>query len=353
MRLTDQWTRAVDAALHAGGFDPPVIAPTPRETAAREGSTSLYRLRPVGAGSSEESLAPLVLVPSLINRWWVLDLCSGHSIAASMGALGRPVYALDWGVFDDAERGTGWGDLCARLGRMLEIVRRDTGHARAHLAGFSIGGTLSLTHACLAGGAGLASLTLLAAPVDFARAGSIARWVDARWFDPRLVTATGNVPPWGVLSGFAALQPRVFASEALVAQKALLLERPRDPGPRRARHLRLALARWLYDGVPFPARAYETVVRSLYQRNELWNGSLDVGGQRASLEGVRGLPVLAVTARDDVICPPAATLAINERGADAARDALSLTGTHVSGVVGERADTELALPWRAWLAKRG
>ena len=52
------------------------ITPTPKDTVLTDGTAKLYRFRRANGAAAAKGL-PLLLVPSLINRWYVLDLRSG------------------------------------------------------------------------------------------------------------------------------------------------------------------------------------------------------------------------------------------------------------------------------------
>src|SRR5687768_14038760 len=60
----------------------------------RSGRVRLYRYRPV-----VDSLysRPVVCIPSLINRNYILDLMHGRSLVAYLVERGLNVYMLDWG----------------------------------------------------------------------------------------------------------------------------------------------------------------------------------------------------------------------------------------------------------------
>jgi polyhydroxyalkanoate synthase len=100
------------AAL-AALVEPPRLTPTPRDELALEGGARLYHFAPAGRG------IPLLLVPSLINRWYVLDLRTGASLVEALVGAGFDVWCLDWGVPEAEDRYLDWEAVLARL------VRRD------------------------------------------------------------------------------------------------------------------------------------------------------------------------------------------------------------------------------------
>src|SRR5687768_5431680 len=104
----------------------PGLAPTPRDVVHREGTARLYRFRSGRQDGSGES-APVLLVPSLINRWYVLDLKERASLASALVAAGLDVFCLDWGAPESEDRWLDWDAVCARLARAARKVKRETG----------------------------------------------------------------------------------------------------------------------------------------------------------------------------------------------------------------------------------
>jgi polyhydroxyalkanoate synthase subunit PhaC len=79
------------------------LAPSPKDVVFRDAGASVYRFRrpPWGRDGGAETPAgepaamPLLLVPSLINRWYVLDLRPRASLVESLAAAGIDVFCLD------------------------------------------------------------------------------------------------------------------------------------------------------------------------------------------------------------------------------------------------------------------
>ena len=60
----------------------------------------------------------MLLVPSLINRHYVMDLLPGKSMAQDLVAAGHDVYCIDWGTPGDEDRFVSFDDVCDKyLGR--------------------------------------------------------------------------------------------------------------------------------------------------------------------------------------------------------------------------------------------
>jgi len=112
-----------------------------------------------------------------------------------------------------------------------------------------------------------------------------------------------------------------------------------------------ALDEWSNDNVPFPAAAYETYIRELYQGNKLVAGEHHVGGRRVDLGAIQ-CPVLTIVADRDTICPPAAAQALNERCGSKDTSLIAVPGGHVGAVVGSKASTVMYPRTAAWLTQK-
>jgi polyhydroxyalkanoate synthase subunit PhaC len=320
------------------------LAPTPKDTIHRDGTAALYRFRPSpqDRGGATEASLPLLLVPSTINRWYVLDLRAGASMAAALTGAGIDTFCLDWGVPEDEDRYLTWADVLDRLSRAVRAVRRATGAPRVGLLGYCMGGTLAGIWSALHADQ-VAALINLAGPFDFSEAGFLGEMVDARFFDAEAVAAAGNVSPQQMQAGFMALRPTTQ-----IAKWVGLLDRGLDPAVVESFQ---ALEAWAGDNVPFPGAAYATYIGDLYQKNLLVQGEHYVRGRRADLGNIR-CPVLTVVADRDAICPPKAATALNDRSGSTDREVVSVAGGHVGAVVGAKASKVLYPAIAAWLRKR-
>ncbi len=308
------------------------LATTPRSTVLRDGNAALYRFASSGTWTRGQAPCPppVLLVPSLINRWYVLDLREGASLARALVDGGLDVFCLDWGVPEDEDRHLSWDDVVARLGRAVKKVLRETGAERVSLLGYCMGGTLAGIYTALHP-EHVAALVDLAGPFDFAHAGMLGTMTDARWFDAAAVAAAGNVHPLQMQAGFVALRPTLQ-----IAKWVGWLDRAATNAE--ARDAFAALETWSSDNIPFPAAAYATYVGELYQRNALVRGEHHVLGRRVDL-GAITCPLLTIATESDTICPLPAARALGEHaGTDPAhRKLLVVPGGHVGAVVGSRA----------------
>jgi polyhydroxyalkanoate synthase subunit PhaC len=221
----------------------------------------------------------------------------------------------------------------------MRFVARETGAPRVGLLGYCMGGTLASIAAALAPER-VAALVNLLGPIDFSHAGALGEWVSPSWFDAEAVAAAGNVSPQQMQSGFSMLRPTLAA-----AKWVGFLDRAHDAAQRESF---FALEEWAGDNIAFPAAAYVTYIRELYQQNLLCKGEHYVAGKRVDLARITS-PVMSVVATHDTICPPAAATALVELSGAREKEVLTVQGGHVGAVVGHRARHELYPKMVVWL----
>lgn len=327
-----------DATGASAARPAPALMPTPRDTITREGTASLYRF----VGNGPRRGRPILLVPSLINQWYVLDLRAGASLVAALVDAGLDVWCLDWGAPEDEDRYRTWDDTLGRLDRMVRRTLRVSGADRLGILGYCMGGTLSTIYATLYPER-MAALVDLAGPIDFTKGGMLRTMVDPRWFDADAIADGGNVSPEQMQSGFTALRPTIELGK-WVGMPELTLDRAAHDGYR-------ALDAWASDNIPFPAAAYRTYIGELYQQNRLVAGTHRALGRAVKLDAIR-CPTAVVVADRDTICPPAAATALLDHVGTTDKTTLRVPGGHVGAVVGSRASRELYPALARWLDAR-
>ena len=277
---------------------------------------------------------PVLFVPSLVNRAYVLDLAEGQSMLRHLAGRHR-VLLLDWGWPGAAERGFTLTDYIAgRLERALVAV------GPAVLVGYCMGGLLALAvaqrRAELVRGLGL-----LAVPWDFhagdaAGAGRLAGLLG--WLEP-MMAPTDRLPVDAIQTLFAMMDPGGIARK--YAGFARL-----DPDSERARRF-VAIEDWLNDGVPLAGAVARACLGEWYGGNAPARGVWRVAGEAVAPGRLRVPAFVAVPARDRIVPPESAeVLGGLIGGAVVHRPAAG----HVGMVVGAGAERALWGPLSGWLA---
>jgi polyhydroxyalkanoate synthase len=318
------------------------VGMTPARVVHHENKWRLLRYEARPAGLAYRT--PLLLVPSLINRHYVLDLMPGKSFVEYLVGMGHDVFIIDWGTPGPEDRLLTFDDIVdGYLGRAVRVAARLAGAERVHLLGYCLGGTLAIIHAA-ARPARIASLCVLAAPVRFDDEGLLSAWTRTRSFDlEALVGALGNVP-WQLLqSAFHLLRPTLNLSKAVH-----LLDKAWDDA-----YLDgfFALETWGNDNVAIPGAAYRTLVGALYRENALAAGTLRLSGEPVALANIT-CPTLAVTFEHDNIVPWRSAAALLDAVGAADQERVHLPGGHVGAVISRAASKGLWPQLQAWWAAR-
>jgi polyhydroxyalkanoate synthase subunit PhaC len=305
----------------------PDVGMTPADVIHRENKWRLLRYRPVTA--LREQGSPILLVPSLINRHYVLDLMPGKSFVEYLVGRGHDVYIIDWGTPGPEDRYLSFEDICiGYLGRAVRKVAGRSPTGKVHLLGYCLGGTLTTVYAAACGDE-VASMVNLAAPVDFADDGLLSMWSRFPNFDlESVIEACGNMP-WPLMQwGFNLLRPTLLLSKAVYA-----LDKARDEAFLDGF---FALETWGNDNVSFPGRAFLEYIEQFYRRNALMNDSLVLSGKPVRLSDIE-CPVLAVSFVHDNIVSARSASVIIERISSKKKESVVLHGGHVGAVVSSKA----------------
>ncbi|HEX6387440.1 MAG TPA: hypothetical protein VF177_22460, partial [Anaerolineae bacterium] len=94
-RTAERSMRWLELAVNAPDMEDLRLAPTPAKTIYR-----INKIRLLRYDSSRHDPAlrtPLLLVPSIINKYYVLDLQPGRSLVAYLLDQGFDVWIVDWG----------------------------------------------------------------------------------------------------------------------------------------------------------------------------------------------------------------------------------------------------------------
>ena len=317
------WFRTLD--------DPPVVW--------REGSTVL---RDVGAAIGINCAAdatPVLVVPSLVNRWQVLDLAPGRSFVRALTGEGLRPYIVDWGTPDEDERDLDTAGCVMRLGRALAWLRARAGKALP-VIGYCMGGTLVVGLAAHRP-RDVSALVALAAPWDFHadRAGQGLLVSTGPWL-AELAMRVGELPTDAIQMLFWSLDPWLVVNKF---QRFAGMDMNSDA----ARDFVL-LEDWLNDGAPLPALVARDCLVGWYGENVTGRGQWRIAGKRVRPRDIK-VPALVVIPANDRIVPPASAASLTGPQGLANATRLDLPLGHIGMMVGSRAIERCWRPVIDWL----
>jgi polyhydroxyalkanoate synthase subunit PhaC len=302
----------------------------------QEGTTRLLDYRPRGG-------PPVLVVPSLINRAYILDLAPGQSLLRHLAAQGLRPLLLDWGAPGAAERRFGLGDYITQRLEPAAAVARQAGGAPPIVLGYCMGGLLALALAARKP-ALVSALALLATPWRF----HAERAEQARLLGTLAEPIARSHAALGEVS-VDVLQALFAAQDPLLALRKFsrFAELPQDSAAARGF---VALEDWLNDGVPLPIPVARECLGGWYGEDLPGRGKWRVGGKAIRPREI-DKPALIVVPAQDRIVPPATAAAL----ADELPRAETLTPRlgHIGMIVARDAPSAVWAPLADWLLAAG
>ncbi|MGH7091550.1 MAG: alpha/beta fold hydrolase [Stellaceae bacterium] len=299
----------------------------------QEGTTRLLDYGGVGP--------PLLVVPSLINRAYILDLTRETSLLRYLADSGVRPLLVDWDCPGEAERRFGLTEYVAgRLEAAADMAEEIAG-APMGVMGYCMGGLLALALAQRRRRQ-VKALALLATPWSFQaeRAGH-ARLLGAMAAPVGLACAPlGEMP-------VDLLQMLFTAADPLVALRKFSRFAHLPEGPR-ARHF-VAVEDWLNDGVPLASPVARECLGGWYGEDTPARGLWRIAGQ-AVLPRRVVQPTLVVVPGQDRIVPPESAVAL-AAGLPAAQRLTPALG-HIGMIVGGAAPQQVWHPLARWLVEQ-
>jgi len=310
-----------------------VVAVTPGKVVFRNHLIELIRYAPQTATVHPE---PLLIVPSWIMKYYILDLSPHNSMVRYLVQQGHTVYMLSWRNPDAGDRNLSLDDYL-RLGVLdaLRAVGDLSGRKQpVHAMGYCLGGTLlAIAAAALGRGGGVAdaaelpalkSLTLLAAQTDFSEPGELGLFIDESQVGYLDEITNGK----GYLSG-----GQMAGSFQFLHSRDLVWTRRMREYLMGEREQRTDLMSWNADTTRMPARMHHEYLTALYLHNALATSSFRVEGRAISLADIR-IPVFMVGTERDHISPWRSVYKLHHL-CDTEISFVLTSGGHNAGIISE------------------
>ena len=319
---------------------PEDIASTPNKVIYSSNKVRLLHYTPK---TKSQHLYPVLLVPSIINKAYIMDLIPGFSLVEYLLEQGFSTYMIDWGTFEDEDRFIEFDQLFdPLLNKAVDKVLKHNCIDKLSMVGYCMGGTMSVIYAATHNNK-IKNLVNLLGPIDFSEGGMLTEWVDPKIFNPDLLAdAYGNVPSELMQFAFNSMKPVAKISKIVKSFNS-------EVSPEIEKFFN-ALEFWASDNIPFPGNAYRKYIKDLYQKNLLISGEFKLNGTKVDPHNIT-CAVLNLVAQHDHIVPPECGLALNNIISSRINDSFCIKGGHVAAVVGPKGRQILWPKVSEWLAK--
>ncbi len=281
----------------------------------------------------------MLFIPSLINRYYILDLEKERSLLRFLSAQGIYPLVLDWGTPSAFEKDFGVADYVTEiLLPAIDFIHQTSGMEVA-LGGYCMGGVLALAAAQLRPKK-VSKLALFATPWNF----------HCKEFSPFILDAVWQKKLSEMIAGEKQLPAEIIQALFYLTDPFIFEEKFRrflslDESSRAAKDF-IALEHWVNDGVPMTSNVAQDCLIGWAQRNELAENKWKVGNKKIDPRKITQPVFIAIPKKDHVV-PYECALPLAHALPHA--EIINPSSGHVGMMVGTRAKSECWLPLVEWL----
>ena len=313
---------------------------TPSEVIEMKGRFKLLHYK---SEDTAKHKTPILIIYSLINRHYILDLLPKISVIQNLQRQGFDIYATDWNNPASYNRDLTLETYAEEyVGYAVEKIKEISGSEKVSLFGYCWGGIFALIYASIYP-QNVKNLILHATPTDIEKEETtIENWTTHLNVN-NLIDAFGNVPGWFLNLAFFLRNP----VEPLLKYPIYFSE------PRNLDEIKqfFAIETWLYDSIPIIGEIYREIVEQVYRNNLLIKNKMKVGKDIINLKNIT-MPVLNIVGTEDDLVPPSASKSVIHAIGSVDKKLIEFPTGHVGLCISRNAHENLWPEVGRWIGTR-
>ncbi|BBM85422.1 3-oxoacyl-ACP reductase FabG [Candidatus Uabimicrobium amorphum] len=281
-----------------------------------------YQLFHYPAVNPKKNTTPVLIVYSLINKPYILDLLPGCSFIEYLTKEGLDVYLIDWGEPDYDDRKITLDHLISPvISGAVDFVVEYSKSEKVSILGHCIGGILATLYAARYPEK-VERLVTLTTPISGTDGGIVGLWAHLLPTEQILQTF-GNMPAKLIRYTFIGLKPYYEVIRWKKFYENL------DKMNEQAMTAFCAVDKWINDNIDVPGEVFRKFILEIYQENRLSKGQTNINGKNVSLANIT-CPLYNVIAEDDWIVTPPSAKVLNDNVASEVNIQKIIPGQHLS-----------------------
>lgn len=313
---------------------------SPSEIIKMENGFQLIHYKPI---TKKQSTTPILVVYSLINRHYILDLFPNVSVIRSLLEQGFDVYATDWATPNASIKNMTLEDHIQHcVDKSVKKVLEVSGKQKISLFGYCWGGIFALGYAAIHPDV-IKNLILHATPADLEKTDTVIEKFTKHIDADKMADTLGNIPGSLINMAFILRNP----VEAFLKYWTFF-SKPRNP---KEIMQFFAIEMWLYDSRPIIGEIYREIVNKIYKKNLLIKNELKIGSKKIDLNNLT-MPVLNIMGLKDDLVPPKSSRGIMCKIPSKDKQLIEFPTGHVGLCISKKAHAKLWPEVGKWLGER-
>lgn len=304
---------------------------------SRKGAKILQRV-------SQANAAPLIIIPSLVNRSYIFNLNAQRSFVDWVAGNGRQVYLLDWGDFASGDCATMAEIVFNIIPECIRFVSLRHGGLKPDILAYCIGGALTLGAVqCLT--TEVNKIVLLASPWNFHHnklelSNRVRSWSP---FALSAILEKGYLPEQWIQALFASLDPDTTIHK-FIKFAAM------DKSSQRA-NLFIDVEDWLNDNVKMSSEIANHCLQNWFACNVLIKNEWYVDGKHINFSNITNR-VLIIASKKDRLVPFESAVDVEFTLKNASCQTHEAFCGHIGFIAGSDAVQSVWVPLLNWLKEK-